>query len=119
MNTLIGGSSNYKIQALVKAFGSIENFPNFQQNLVVGHFSYKAIKSVRNIYTIKSTGAEIAYKEAEALVLAEADKNHKIKAILSNYRSFGKVNLPQKKMILNYLGLGVTKDSRLYFTVVK
>lgn len=115
MDNLICQTDNHKIQAMHKVFKSIAFYPKFQRDLVATHLGYKAIKRSEITYTNNATGIKMTYKEVESVVLKSAETNYKIDLLLKTKTSFSKLTMPQKKLILNYLGITIEQEQIFYF----
>lgn len=115
IETLIQSIGNHKISTLHRVYKSIEHYPNHQRDLVVNHLGYKAVKRSNLVYTDTRTKTKLSYQDVVKIVNAGAEQNHKIREILKYKSSFSKVSIPQKKMILNYLGVDVQRTDVFHF----
>lgn len=115
MDKLICQTDNHKIQALHKVFKSIAFYPKFQRDLVVSHLGYKAVNRSEITYTNNATGIKMTFKEVESVVLKSAEANYKVDLLLKTKTSFSKLAMPQKVLILNYLGITIEQEQIFYF----
>lgn len=115
MDNLVKQTTNHKVLALLKKYKSIELFPTFQRDLVATHFGYKVVKRTDITYTNGSTGLKISYREVEEAVRKSAESNYKIDLLLKTKSSFSKLTIPQKKLILDYLGITIERERVFHF----
>lgn len=113
--TSLQNTPNHKIATLHRVYKSIEHYPDHQRDLVVNHLGYKTVKRSNLVYTDTRTKTKLSYQDVVKIVNVGAEQNHKIRLILNSKASFSKVSMPQKKMILNHLGVDIQRNDTFHF----